>query len=204
MSINMKNLMVLEVNMLKKMVKWMIFTGVVGLLIFGAVNRTSAKLAQEPLAEQRYLNESRGNSGGSGRDQVGDGGEQTGYQGGQNQTDDQNQRLRSEDGTETKLYSRAEEEEHVWATLAGEVISVNSELMGVLVSENELIEIEGRAWQLALEGGFAPEVGDSLDIIGFYEDAEFEAAEIRNLRSGQMIQLRDDTGRPLWSGRGAR
>lgn len=45
--------------------------------------------------------------------------------------------------------------------------------------------------------------GDAVTLIGFSgENGMFQAGQITNDTSGQMLLLRDPNGRPLWAGRG--
>jgi hypothetical protein len=43
-------------------------------------------------------------------------------------------------------------------------------------------------------------VGDAVELEGFLENDEFEISYLANLTSGESLQIRDDSGRPLWSG----
>jgi hypothetical protein len=43
--------------------------------------------------------------------------------------------------------------------------------------------------------------GDEVVVTGFYEDGEFKAAAIENVSTGATLDLREETGRPLWAGR---
>ncbi len=52
------------------------------------------------------------------------------------------------------------------------------------------------------EQGFVVLLGDSVSVTGFWEDEEFKAVEITQLADGTSIILRDDWGRPMWSGAG--
>jgi hypothetical protein len=56
------------------------------------------------------------------------------------------------------------------------------------------------------EQGFNLAVGDEVQVSGFYENDEFKAVTITRAADGQDITLRDEYGRPFWSGagRGAR
>ena len=54
------------------------------------------------------------------------------------------------------------------------------------------------------EQGFVILAGDSLHVSGIWEDDEFKAAEITHLANGTSIVLRDEWGRPMWSGAGRR
>jgi hypothetical protein len=54
------------------------------------------------------------------------------------------------------------------------------------------------------EQGFDLAVGDAVQVTGYYEDDEFKVATITRLADGEAIALRDEFGRPLWSGAGRR
>jgi len=51
------------------------------------------------------------------------------------------------------------------------------------------------------EVGFAPEIGDEMTVVGFYEDGEFKVASVLT-EDGDLIIFRDEFGRPMWAGRG--
>ena len=48
------------------------------------------------------------------------------------------------------------------------------------------------------------EAGDEVSATGFYDGEDFEAGQITNQTAEQTLLLRDEDGRPLWSGRGRR
>jgi len=52
------------------------------------------------------------------------------------------------------------------------------------------------------EQGFNLAVGDEVQVSGFYEDDEFKAVTITRSIDGVDITLRDEYGRPFWSGAG--
>ena len=52
---------------------------------------------------------------------------------------------------------------------------------------------------LALENDFTTAPGNQLEIIGFYEDSVFQAAQIHDLTTDLLVRLRDETGHPLWA-----
>jgi hypothetical protein len=54
------------------------------------------------------------------------------------------------------------------------------------------------------EQGFVLTEGDEVQVSGFYENDEFKAVTITRLSDGQAITLRDEFGRPMWSGAGRR
>ncbi len=90
-----------------------------------------------------------------------------------------------------------------WIPVRGTVVSVDDSVMVVQTGEGE-ITIENRPWWFAQEQGFAAQVGDEVTMIGFYEEGEFEVGQIDNLSTVQTVSIREETGRPLWAGRGRR
>lgn len=85
-----------------------------------------------------------------------------------------------------------------WETLTGKVIAVDNEV-AIQTAGGDVLVGMGQSvyWE-----GFAIEIGDEVSVLGFYEDDEFKAGTIENLTTGETIVLRDETGRPMWSGRG--
>lgn len=85
-----------------------------------------------------------------------------------------------------------------WETLTGKVSVVADEIT-IQTAEGDVLVCMG---QSAYREGFALEVGDEITVTGFYEDGEFKAGTVENLTTGETITLRDETGRPMWAGRG--
>ncbi|MDY6878071.1 MAG: hypothetical protein SWK90_17955 [Chloroflexota bacterium] len=85
-----------------------------------------------------------------------------------------------------------------WETLTGEVAVVDSEIT-VQTAEGDVLVGMGQA---LYREGFALEVGNEVSVTGFHEDGEFKAGTIENLTTGETLVLRDETGRPMWAGRG--
>ncbi len=52
------------------------------------------------------------------------------------------------------------------------------------------------------EQGFTLQAGERLQVLGYWEDGELKAAQLTRLRDGQTLTLRDQLGRPAWSGSG--
>jgi hypothetical protein len=44
------------------------------------------------------------------------------------------------------------------------------------------------------------EAGEAVQVEGYWEDGEFKAAQVTSLEDGQTVILRDEVGRPAWSG----
>ncbi len=85
-----------------------------------------------------------------------------------------------------------------WETLTGEVVIVDGEIT-IQTAEGQVLVGMG---QSAYWENSALEVGDEITVVGFHEDGEFKAGTVANLTTGETIALRDETGRPLWSGQG--
>jgi hypothetical protein len=89
-----------------------------------------------------------------------------------------------------------------WRTLQGAVVSVADDLVEIQTAAGEVIPFEGRPLSYALEQGFSLKVGDAVTLAGFDEDGEFKLGKVTSLGNGASITLRDASGRPGWSGRG--
>jgi hypothetical protein len=90
-------------------------------------------------------------------------------------------------------------------TLQATVVEADDEHMLLFQGpEGTTLEITGRAWRFALENGLTVRQGDNLTISGFYDEEQFEPVVIVNNSSSQQVQVRETTGRPLWSGQGGR
>lgn len=87
-------------------------------------------------------------------------------------------------------------------TVSGVVSSVDASRLEVTLSDGRLIEVGGRAWQLAAAQSFTVNAGDSVTLHGFDENEVFQVSQIDNPQTGQTLSLRDATGRPMWAGRG--
>ena len=94
----------------------------------------------------------------------------------------------------------AEDEEHEWTSLVGVVTSQDLESLWIETSQGETLEITGRAWSFILDSGMVFSVGDEVELDGFYENDEFEVSAIEDLTTSAFLQVREDSGRPLWSG----
>lgn len=165
--------------MIKKISLWVVFAGVVGLLVFGAVNRTSAKAGgEDPQGKARVEEENPGPNGrgGSGRNEAG-----------KQEADD---------------LHLAEAEDHEWVEISGSVAAMDADSLRIEADDESLIEISGRSWRFIQEEGFEITIGDQVILNGFDENGEFEVSEINDLTSGTVLQIRDQYGTPLWSGRG--
>ncbi|MBM3130021.1 MAG: hypothetical protein FJ009_15540 [Chloroflexi bacterium] len=89
-------------------------------------------------------------------------------------------------------------------TVVGSAASVDENAMTVKLADSSQIVVENRPWWFAQEQKFAAQVGDQIKLTGFSYNGTFEPAKIENATTGKTVQLRDEYGRPGWSGRGQR
>lgn len=198
--------------MLKKIILWSLFGGLVVILLVGAVNRTMAKSGDEALlggqgagrgqaagveheADEYELAapavQGQGRSAGGG---LGDGsGVESGVR-------EQNWGQYAENDGIPDAAQYAEE----LVTLEGAIDFVDAAGMTIRTGAGE-IEIGGQAWRYILEQGFAFQAGELVRLHGFYETPDhFEPVMVENLSQDRQIQLRELNGRPLWAGGGRR
>ena len=94
----------------------------------------------------------------------------------------------------------AAREDVAWETVTGRVLVAEGDMV-LETAEGEFEVGLGQAWYRD-EAGLILEVGDEVTVTGFYEDDEFKAGTVENLTRDQTVVLRDESGRPMWSGRG--
>ena len=161
--------------MFKKIIMWTIYAMIVGLLIFGAANRTAAKTDQDILFGRS--------------DGVTKNGQGRGGYGNVEQSSD---------------FGDADHEEnpvgHDWVSISGQIILVDGRMLEVLIENDGVLEISGRSWRFAQESGYLPEVGNEVILDGFFENGAFEVSAIQDISAGQVVFLRDESGHPLWAG----
>lgn len=183
--------------MFKKILKWTVYAGIVGLLIFGGVIRTQAKAGQEPAKSGTGLDVGNPAS----LDQEGKGTEGWSRTGEENpsRSGGGSDRNGSSFGASEELHL-AEEEDHEWIQVSGVVTGLDAESLWIETAEGESLEISGRAWTFIQEADLTFTVADEVELEGFFENDEFEVASIQNLTRAYFLQIREESGRPLWSG----
>jgi hypothetical protein len=164
--------------MAKKILLWTLYAGVVGLLVFGAVNRTSAKTGEgrpqgDARTEEQGARQPDRRPGGGG--------------------------LENQDREAIHL---AERQDHEWMERSGFVAAFDSDSLVIETKDGIRLEISGRTWFFVQAEGFELFPGDQVAMRGFMENGVFEVAEIHDLTTGAGLLIRDDSGTPLWSGRG--
>ena len=91
-----------------------------------------------------------------------------------------------------------------WLTFEGSVVSADANALIVRTDDGQDIAVENRAWWFALEQGFGTVAGNGVRLVGFYEGDAFEVGQIVDTTLGKTVLIRDESGRPLWAGRGRR
>ncbi len=92
-----------------------------------------------------------------------------------------------------------------WQTIEGRVVEVSEGTgaeFSVQLANGTTAEVGGGPSFYWDEQGYQVSNGDQVRVRGFFEDGEFKAGTVENLTTGQTIRLRDETGRPMWAGRG--
>lgn len=172
--------------MVKKVVVGALVIGLSAVLILGAVRRTQDKTSTESERDQ-----GRGQSAEGVQNEDGERA-RNGQQGADGE--------RVDPGAAGETGGLGESTAGNWITRQGAVETCDESMLMIAAADGEAWEIGGRAWAYAQEQGFAAQSGDQLVVVGFYEDDEFKPAQVENRTSGQRVTLRDDAGRPMWSG----
>ena len=162
--------------MLKKLVLWSLYSAFLGLLLAGAMYRTSIKL------EDGGQNQSRGNqprqeSSGAGKGQSA------------NKLDAVNANVEEHeyDINETTI-------------VVSQVLDISKHSITLQLTDGLMVNVAGRAWRYAQGFGFSTQVNDTLWLEGFSEGDYFVVTRMINLKTSQSVSLRDETGHPLWNG----
>jgi hypothetical protein len=115
-------------------------------------------------------------------------------------SENQNSSLEHSSSNEIEFEQNQEPIEN-WETLSGVVDSVSSNRWTITLADGSLIEIKGQVFRFLSESGFSINVGDHINLIGFYETDLFEIGQIENMTQNTNATIRDEFGRALWSGR---
>ena len=169
--------------MLKKVVVGTLLAGLVGILVFGAVKRTVDRTGK--VAEAAGLGYGTGRASDEAQGRGGNG------QGG------------ARGGATERQYPNNETAPETWMVYEGTVVQAPEDgvELGIETSEGEQLQVGTGPLDLAVQG-FALQVGEHVQVRGYWEAGEFKAAEITRLANGQTLTLRDASGRPAWAGSG--
>jgi hypothetical protein len=179
--------------MTKKIVLSILLIGLIGTLVAGGVIRSLDKTEQVAAAQGLGRGNGNGESSesalgnGQGRGGNGQGG---GY---------------GQSGTVERQYANYEAPSGDWVTYEGTVVEspeTGGELVVMTDGGQEVMVGTGPGYMEAQ--GFALTAGERVQVQGYWEDDELKAAQVTRLRDGETVALRDDLGRPAWSGAGRR
>ncbi|MCL7453544.1 MAG: hypothetical protein M8467_10915 [Anaerolineae bacterium] len=177
--------------MVKKIVLGGLLVALIGVLAVGAVIRTLDKTGN--VAEAQGLGRGRASDGvtyvAANSSETRGGGYGTG--GGQGRVAD--------DGIVGPLSSAPTPED--WTVYEGTVLQVPAAGVDMIVQTDEGEElVVGTGPGYLDTAGFGLQEGEQVRVAGFWEDGEFKAGELTRLRDGETITVRDQYGRPAWSG----
>ena len=211
--------------MFKKVLTGILLAAAFGILAFGAVNRTYAKsVSSEPFSVSKDITTRKGggngNSHGTNNEEldgepgdciadgealgygIGDGSgyteppaDGTGYQYGISGNGSN-----AGAGLGTGLEDRQSDMDE-WFSTQGVVDSASYYEWIISLQDGTSVELYTRIASYLADQGFSVESGDELLLMGFYDlDGEFEIGQIEKVATGETVLLRDELGRPLWSG----
>jgi hypothetical protein len=209
--------------MLKKIVLGALALGLIAILTIGAVNRTNSKSSEQSSTRRGQTTavaagpgaqvEQRGGGGGQGRGRQEtspqalpsqpQGRQGGGGQGGRGQLDSG---VQGQEGLgQGRGYGQLPEgTTQSWQLVPGVIVSVADDLLTVKTNSGQMIEVEGQPLMYLLSQGYVPQVGSQVTLAGFEEAGEFKVGELTDHTGNQTVKLRDQSGRPMWSGRGQR
>ncbi len=85
-------------------------------------------------------------------------------------------------------------------TVSGEVAQVPGMGIDLILATSDGELTIGTGPDYLAGQGFVLAMGESIEVSGFWEDGEFKAVEMTRSADGTTIVLRDEYGRPNWSG----
>lgn len=204
--------------MLKKVTLALVFVLFVGLLVAGAVNRTLARgntqsstdhtpaldgsgngrIAQAAPAAQNSTNVPAPVGNGQGRQRwnnapAGDSAPVAPGNGRQGQ-----QGLGVQDMDRDRAVDPTAHSELL--TVTGTVVQAPAAGIDLIVATADGEVAIGTGPGYLDEQGFVVALGEEVEATGFWEDDEFKVVTLTRLTDGATIQLRDEWGRPYWSG----
>jgi len=68
----------------------------------------------------------------------------------------------------------------------------------LVLDDARVVNFSGRGWRYAQSLGFSIQTGDVLAFDGYEEQGTIKIKSLTNLRNGQSVVLRDESGHPLW------
>ncbi len=170
--------------MLKRILLGTLFVGLIGLLVAGAVIRTSDRTGRVAEASGRGSAER-----GAAEHEVGASRQGRGYRGGQGEG-------------AGREYAYALVAPDGWTTYEGTVVEAPADGVDLTLDTGNAEIVVGTGPGYLEEQGLSLQQGELVRVLGYWEGQEFKAAEITRLSDDATVTLRDQSGRPAWSGAG--
>ena len=111
---------------------------------------------------------------------------------------------RGSQGNQNQSHGEGETQVSVdeWTTIEGTLISYQGGRMTMSTIEGNLITFQTGQPRFFASQGVTFQVGDEIEVLGYYQNEQFMAGEITQNSTGLWVMLRDPNGRPLWAGPG--
>jgi hypothetical protein len=142
---------------------------------------------------QAAVGNGQGYGRGGGQDQGQAQGQGQGHQGNGNGVGGQGQTQNSNPGTPQANVT-------TWLTVKGTVNSFDGVGVSLTTDEGAPLWVQFGQSRYVSAQGVTFNAGDHLTVNGFEENGQFQAGTVVNDTTGQTLNLRDTTGRPLWAG----
>jgi hypothetical protein len=198
-----------ETNMWKKIVVGALIVVLIGAVGVGIIDAAQGKsVAVQPVAaaqsnvatsqgaalsgQGQGYGRGGGGQGGQGQGQ-GQQGQGRGQQGNGNGSGGQGQTQNPNPGTPQANVT-------TWMTVAGTVNSFDGVGVSLTTDDGAPLWVQFGQSRYVSAQGVTFSAGDHLTVNGFEENGQFQAGTVVNDTTGQTLNLRDTTGRPLWAG----
>ncbi|MBI1281850.1 MAG: hypothetical protein GC179_27240 [Anaerolineaceae bacterium] len=89
-----------------------------------------------------------------------------------------------------------------WETITGTITAVYSNNLTIKTNDNTTITIQLGRQDFIQGQSVVFTTGDKVEVLGFWQNEQFQAGQITNTSTNQRLLLRDPNGRPLWGGPG--
>ncbi len=89
-----------------------------------------------------------------------------------------------------------------WVTITGTITAVNTNNLTIKSTDNAVITVQLGRQDFIQGQSVVFTVGDNVEVLGFWQNEQFQAGQITNTTTSQRLLLRDPNGRPLWGGPG--
>jgi hypothetical protein len=177
----------------KKIINIVLYTGLIAVLVVGAINRTQAKSSNTTSHSSSEVFTSSENNSHNFSGSNSQGGVESG----------KGRRNQSSKEYTPKNYGTAEFQNqgtHPF-TIETLVDSVSRETLVLSSLDGATYEIEGRACSYAQDQGFFTGKGNQILLTVYYDaDNTFKAAGLVNADTGDSVIFRDEIGQPMWAG----